>query len=441
MATGRLTSPDELTTTQQPGRRFLTLEEKRALYRDGYIILKGAVSKEITQAARQRLKAAKKGDNLGAARELTDLVNESNLTPILHDLMGYIDPPRRCQVGVLPPRKPSRAFLPIGYRDKDVPYFGSSMHIDGSCTISSGVPQDPKEVEGMTPEQRYRHYINAGKDPRTGRPLNAGKAPEARHGHPQKGESCEVLGENLVPLFNDKECTLGLGSFTSFLFVALNDQMRPGCGQTALLKGSHHAAERFFQMQRAAGGIMGIEGPGWERLNYKAENGLGINYLPKPVWDEFTDESKHGPLERTPDGVVWPRPLQMLMEEGDACLTVFHVAHSGTRNEFGTESRKNIIFRIRAKAHNPNVVVNGVSDHLDRGQWGEWLDPRGKFSRDANPVDRSRDLEKEWFDPCERSKHLLCHPWEVWEGMREVVAEERAKEASAEQGQRLRSRL
>ena len=27
----------------------------------------------------------------------------------------------------------------------------------------------------------------------------------------------------------------------------------------------------------------------------------------------------------------------------------------------------------------------------------------------------------------ERSKHLLCRPWEVWEGMRQVVAAERAQ--------------
>ena len=30
-------------------------------------------------------------------------------------------------------------------------------------------------------------------------------------------------------------------------------------------------------------------------------------------------------------------------------------------------------------------------------------------------------------DAFERSKHLLCHPWEVWEGMTETVARERAK--------------
>lgn len=42
--------------------------------------------------------------------------------------------------------------------------------------------------------------------------------------------------------------------------------------------------------------------------------------------------------------------MQLMMDEGDACFTVFHIPHSGTRNEKGTESRKNIIFRIRVSS-------------------------------------------------------------------------------------------
>merc|ERR1712048_489217 len=97
-----------------------------------------------------------------------------------------------------------------------------------------GIPKEPAKVAGMTPEEKYQYYINAGPK------RNRGMAPEAVEGRPQPNRSCQVMGENLVPLFEDPECTLGLGSFTAFLFVALNDQLRPGCGQTALLKGSHH---------------------------------------------------------------------------------------------------------------------------------------------------------------------------------------------------------
>ena len=217
------------------------------------------------------------------------------------------------------------------------------------------------------------------------------------------------MGHNSVPLFEDPEMTLGMGSFTTFAFVCLNDQTRKGCGQTALLRGAHHATERFFQWQRAQNGCIGPEGPGWPRLNYDAPNHCGHVYLPEAVREQFLDETS----ESTPDGQRWPRPTQVLMEPGDACLTLFHIPHSGTRNENGTESRKNIIFRIRNKKRQPNVMVNGVSDHPDRGQRGEWLE----FEEGNNP----------W----ERSKDALCDMWDEWQGMTEVVAEERAKEAAA----------
>ena len=72
---------------------------------------------------------------------------------------------------------------------------------------------------------------------------------------------------------------------------------------------------------------------------------------------------------------------------------------------------QNIIFRIRADSHQPCGVhaLSGINDHPDRGQAGEWLEyPEG-------------------VDPYARSKHLLCHPWEVWDGMQNVIQEEQAK--------------
>ena len=78
----------------------LTLEQKRTLYHDGYIILRNVVSKELVQAARQRILAAKEGENLAKAKEMTDLVNASSIPPILTEAMGTFDPPIACQVGV-----------------------------------------------------------------------------------------------------------------------------------------------------------------------------------------------------------------------------------------------------------------------------------------------------------------------------------------------------
>ena len=82
---------------------------------------------------------------------------------------------------------------------------------------------------------------------------------------------------------------------------------------------------------------------------------------PEAVRNEFLDESS----ECTPDGKRWPRPTQILMEPGDACIAVYQIPHSGTRNERGPRSRKSIIFRIRNKKRQPDKHVNGVTDHPD----------------------------------------------------------------------------
>lgn len=359
----------------------LSLEEKKTLYRDGYVIVKQAVQPELVDAALKRIKKAQRGENLGGTPEMTNLVNASMVTPILNEAMGQFDPPKACQVGVLPPRQPGNHFNNLGYRDKDMPYYGVESHMDGLCTI--GVPQ---EVQEGTDEEIYYRYIASG--------------PKG-----DLGRSADVMGHNFVPLFEDPEMTLGMGSFTAFVFVCLNDQTKPGCGQTSLIKGAHHKTQAFFRWQAEQGDRMGPEGPGWPRLNHDAPNHCGLVYLPQQVREQFIDETS----ESTPDGVKWPRPTQVFMEPGDACITLFHIPHSGSRNENGTESRKNIIFRIRNKSRQPNHVVSGVSDHPDRGQMGEWLE------------------YEEGNNPWERSKHHLCNMWEEWEGMQDVVAEMEAE--------------
>ena len=363
-----------------PHAPTLSREEKRTLYRDGYIVLKQAVSEELVETAKARIKAARKGENLGRESAMTDLVNASSITPILNDAMGVFDPPTACQVGVIKPSEPSARFNNLGYRDRDMPYYGAQTHMDGSITIAA-----PQEVQEGTPEEIYQRHFASG--------------PKG-----DLGRSPEVMGHNMVPMFEDPDMTLALGSFTAFVFVCLNDQTRPGCGQTALLRGAHHEMEKFFQWQYATNGHLGPEGPGWPRLNYDAPNRCGMVYMPQSVQEHFVDERSAA----TPDGRRWARPTQVLMEPGDACITSYHIPHSGTRNENGTESRKNIIFRIRNKKRQPRVVVNGVSDHPDRGQMGEWLE-----FEDGN-------------DPWERSKHAMCHMWHEWDGMADVVAEEGA---------------
>ena len=359
---------------------MLKKEQKRQFYRDGYIVIKKAVAPELIESALGRIRSAKKGENLGAEPVMTDLLNKSSLTPILTDMIGDFDPPIACQVGVIKPRKAGDHFNNIGYRDKDMPYYGAETHMDGSITIAQ-----PQEVQEGTPQEIYQRYFASG--------------PKG-----DLGRSADVIGHNMVPMFEDPDMTLGLGSFTAFAFVCLNDQTREGCGQTALLRGAHHAVEKFFRKQRDINNALGPEGPGWPRLDYQSPNRCGLVYLPQEVRDQFIDETS----EKTPDGRRWPRPTQILMEPGDACITTFHIPHSGTRNEHGTESRKNIIFRLRSKSRQPDKMVNGVSDHPDRGQMGEWLE------------------YEEGNDPWERSKFAMCNMWHEWVGMKEVVAEQQA---------------
>ena len=355
------------------------------LYHDGYIVLKNAVSEEQADAALTRISEAKKGEHIGGEKVILDLINASSITPILNEVMGEFDPPIACQVGVIPVTKPGDRFTNLGYRDKDLPYYGAGTHMDGSITIAA-----PQAVQEGTPEEIYaRHFASGPKG--------------------DLGRSPEVMGHNMVPMFEDPAMTLGLGSFTAFAFICLNDQTVEGRGQTAVLRGAHHAMEKFFRMQYETNGHLGPEGPEWPRLNYDCPNRCGMNYVPQSVQDQFIDETS----ESTPDGKKWPRPTQVLMDKGDACITLYHIPHSGTRNEHGTEPRKNMIFRIRNKNRQPNVMVNGISDHPDRGQRGEWLE------------------FEEGNDPWERSKYAMCNMWDEWQGMQEVVAEQRALEEDA----------
>ena len=370
-----------MTLTDSPA---LTVDQKRDLYRDGYIVVKNAVSENLVEKALNRIRTAQKGEYVGSSEHLTNLVNASTVTPILHEAMGYFDSPVTCQVGVLKRRDAGDHFNNLGYRDRDMPYRGAESHMDGLCTIA--VPQTP--VKG-THEEVYKMYISSGPKGDIGR-------------------SADVMGHNSVPLFEDPEMTLGMGSFTTFVFVCLNDQTREGCGQTALLKGAHHETQKFFRWQYAQNQRIGPEGLGWPRLNYDAPNGCGLVYLPEMVRERLIDDTS----ESTTDGTKWPRPTQIRMEPGDACITLFNMPHSATRNENGTESRKNIIFRIRNKSRQPNHVANGVSDHPDRGQRGEWL------------------AYEEGNDPWERSKYAICNMWHEWEGMRDVVSEMDMKQAA-----------
>lgn len=365
----------------------MTREQKRQFYRDGFIVLKGVIPDAMVEAARTCIAEAGKGEYVGPRPEMTDLLNASPLTQVIHEVMGPFDPAVSCQVAVNPVREATDNYTPLGYRDRDIPYFAAGIHMDGNITVAS-----PQEVQEGSPEDIYLRHFGAGPKGDIGR-------------------SPDVTGHNFGVLFQDPDMTLSLGSFTAFAFVALNDQTVEGCGQTAVIPGAHHLMEKFFQRQYDANGHLGPEGPNWPRLNHDTPNRCGMNYLPPEVFDAFVTEDS----ATTEDGRRWPKPTQVLMEAGDACITMYHIPHSATRNERGTESRKNIIFRIRHKKRQPDMVADnvGLTDHPDRAFNGGWL------------------TFEPGNDPWERSKQAMIDMWHEWDGMQEVVAEQRAADQSS----------
>ena len=173
----------------------LTRAQKQALYRDGFVVLKGIVPKELTSRAKALLEEHERADtiaregtasdrpNLTGAPEISDLLNESPLTPLLHATMGYFDPPKRAQVAVVHPSKPSKSFRTgHGYPEKDMPYGGWTPHCDGlfGAMLPPEVQAGHAEVSAKyTPQEIYDIIVNA--------------APRA----PNIGRSPDVIGTNL----------------------------------------------------------------------------------------------------------------------------------------------------------------------------------------------------------------------------------------------------
>ena len=200
----------------------LSEEQKTEFFHQGYLVLKDVVPIKLVEEARARIKRAKKGESLAAAEELADLVNLSDVTPILNEAMGEFDPITRTHVGVIKRSDPGDHFTPLGYRDKDLPYFGHGLHAEGLFTGS--VPQQREEGSDS---EKYRRMISSG--PRG-----------------DIGRSADVVGVNTDPLFQDPEMTNAVGSFTTFCIIPLNEQFDAGCGQTAVVPGGHHVLEQFF---------------------------------------------------------------------------------------------------------------------------------------------------------------------------------------------------
>ena len=348
----------------------LTQEQKLALRDDGFVVLKGAVPADVVERAQKLITDTlpKHERRLLVPPELAthpDIVGlfYAGIAEVLENVMGPFPPVISCQVAVTP-----------GHDD-----LGGTVgtHVDGGW--SGVIPTDPDEI-----------------DPITHRPKDAAK---------YFGEHDEVRGTNDGLLWIDPDRRISTGSYTTLVGVCLSDQMQPGCGQFGVLKGLHADVQAAFRAQRDAGSIIGPEGIGWPRMKIDDRGRPYMNGLP----DVIRQRAKE--LAERNDAIAnwpWRELTPVLMEPGDCVIALHSLPHTPTPN-LGPNPRMNVYFRIRRlREGNPHEgsrrLGHGVSDHPDRGYFGQYLD---------YPDD---------YDPWATSIAKLCDHWSEWDGMQEVVA-------------------
>ena len=359
-----------LVRTQMPAETF-TADQKQSLLRDGYVIVRGAVPPEQVARARDRIQAALPKDErrllvpagLATHEDTVGLLNDTCLADILRNEMGPYPPIVSAQVAVTPPHDDLGG--------------APAPHVDGSW--SGKIPTDPDEIDLATtrPKDAARYF----------------------------GPGDDVRGTNDGQLWLDPDRTISIGSYTALVGVALNDQTEPGNGQFGVLKGMHEAVEAVFRRQRDAGSVIGPEGLGWPRIKISASGRPYMNGLPDAV-----REAAHCAAEQAPPIAGWPWRwvTPVLLDAGDAVIALHSCPHTPTPN-LGPNPRMNVYFRVRRlREGSPHEgtrrVGHGVSDHPDRGYFGQFLD---------YPPD---------YDPWATSVAKLCDHWSEWDGMRELVA-------------------
>ena len=353
---------------------YLDQQEKIDLFRDGYVVITNAIPRSLTSLARDISNDSLKSNGFHDFKDPrgSALYNESILPALMREAMG-------------PHTLPDRAFLAytkpgltdaVGRRKVDESRIQPQPHVDGGW--SGPCPLTISEIESK------------GEDLHTG-----GSSGDPRSMGPAGG----------APLWQDPDRRLSIGSFTAFVGVCLNDQTVPGKGQLAVRRGAHEVVEDYFRMQRAHGGPVGGGGPGWPRLQAVGDNHAHAGAMPEGLVSQYPNR----PFLM--DGWHWPELTPVLMDEGDAVITLHSLPHTATPN-LSDEARLNVYFRIRryrpGNPHEGNPRVGwGLSDHPDRAMNGDFLD---------YPED---------YDPYRISIEKLCDHWSEWDGMQEIVARER----------------
>ncbi|MBF68179.1 MAG: hypothetical protein CMQ29_10850 [Gammaproteobacteria bacterium] len=353
----------------------LTDEQKEAFVSDGFIIVRKAVPADTVQRARKLITDSLPKDErrllvpaeLATHPDVQALFNDTCLPELLRNEMGPFPPVISCQVAVTPAN------------DK----LGGSpfAHVDGSW--GGLIPGSADEIDWDV-----------------GRPKDAAR---------WFGANDDLRGTNDGQLWQDPDRRISLGSYTALVGVCLNDQLELGRGQFAVLRGMHEAVETAFQQQRNAGSVIGPEGLDWPRIYQTGSGRPALNGLPGAV---RTAAREAGKDKEAKTNWPWPELTPVLLAPGDAVIALHSCPHTPTPN-YGPEPRMNIYFRIRrTREGSPHEgsrrLGHGVSDHLDRGYYGQFLD---------YPDD---------YDPWQTSIDKLCDHWSEWDGLQAQVAAARS---------------
>jgi hypothetical protein len=351
-------------------KQTLDHEQKCQFRDDGFVVVKNAVPRDVVRAARELItdslpkherKLLVPGE-LATHPSVVGLFYDGHISSILRELMGPFPPVISCQVAVTPGHD----------------HLGGApgTHVDGGW--SGVIPGTADEI-----------------DPVSHRPKDA-----ARY----FGDDDEKRGSNDGLLWIDPDRRISTGSYTALIGVCLSQQMQPGNGQFGVLKGLHEEVEAAFRQQRQADSIIGAEGIGWPRIKIDGKGRPYMNGLPDSIRERAAQLARtNEPIEGWP----WPELTPVLMEPGDAVIALHSLPHTPTPN-LGPDPRMNVYFRVRRlREGSPHEgtrrLGHGVSDHPDRGYFGQYLD------------------YPDSYDPWQTSIDKLCDHWSEWDGMQDVL--------------------
>lgn len=346
----------------------LSYAEKNTLKRDGFVILENVVPLDVIAQAKKLINEDPTRIVHGDVASINNLYNESALREIMLDAMGPHTAPINAQVAVTLPQ-----YADAVVRRPASSAYHPQAHVDGGWAGQCPMSRSEILASGATLE-------TWGSD---GDPQSMGPA-----GH--------------APLWQDRERTVAIGSYTALVGVCLNDQREPGKGQFSVRRGAHEAVEAFFRHQRDLGGPIGGGGPDWPRLQPMGEDGAFAGIMPHKMVDSY-------PATRfEAESWPWSELTPTLMNEGDAVIALHALPHTATPN-LSDDPRMNVFFRIRRfREENPyegdSRIGWGVSDHPDRQLNGDFLD------------------YPESYNPYKTSVDKMCDHWSEWDGMQRLKA-------------------